>query len=217
MSIYDKNYKNTKIITDSTEVKIRLIELGTNHDIIVETVQEAFIARRNINKKYARPSAPGLRAFDHTVEGFREKNSLIKSEDWVKGDINNIATIISPKRKLKFAISSGDEYTGNSQRNSSTKYDKGEAFSAMVNKSNQLDFFSLTNVSLPEEPYKLYILLIHITNDKILVELSSPRHTYPKSKINDWQERLIIHVPLPGENNVDITPIEINPEVSNNL
>ena len=116
------------------EVTNALTELGLTNEILREAILTGEAARDNCTANDP-PSAPGFAAWARTVRALRE---ILLPNNWSKNDDNNLSTVVSPDGSFAIAVVTGDEGSGQAGAKPQTKYPKGPATIAVIDKINTI-------------------------------------------------------------------------------
>lgn len=163
--------------------------------------------------------APGFAGFTRTSRTVRYLREELIPQGWTTDDAGNQASVVSPDGTHAVIVTSGDEGTGDLDRQVKTKYPKGDVTDRRVAANLQLALFG--DEADPESPPErhTWVLLQHCAGDRVHAELSLPTGSDPTGRISTWRERIVLE-PLildqpvttgaaPGHNEeiaVDVTP-----------
>ena len=206
------------------EVKSRLAQLGLNAEIFIRAAQRGFVERAAASP-YDPTTAPGTDAWRYTVRDVRQRLDT-PGDDWRMDNPQNLPLIISDKRKLNIAVSSGNDFTGIQGcpvAEPKSKNPKGAMVKEAVKRNiDQIDLFPELQTEAVRKfretvGYPTWVFLIYITDEIIRAELSLPKSFDDStSQLDGWEERIIMTVPLPDDADAsdiaydsgdDITPI----------
>jgi len=186
-------------------------------ELLIESAQQGFVERLNAEPPFDPVTAPGTDAWRYPVRVLRKG---LLGLNWRLDDPRNLPLVISDERNISLAVSSGDEFTGiEGHRLPRTKNPKGILMAeAVTRNTRQLDFFP---ESIPEAvqkfdrtlKYPTWVFLLFITDDQIRAELSLPNSMDESDHIVGWAERILIVVPLPGEEIDADTDFDEGPEI----
>lgn len=190
-----------RVIVQASSVSHHLNKLGVPMDALVKAAQNGFIERA-----MAHPSDPvtaaGTDAWRYTVRSLRA--SLVDI-GWRVDDPQNLPIAINDHLRVNITVSSGDEATGNPQKEPKTKNPKGTLLEAAVDRNaHQRELFPETISEAKRQfentiEYPTWVLLIYITDEEIRAELSLPNSYGENSHLDGWACRLILEIPLPDE------------------
>jgi hypothetical protein len=176
----------TAIVRQSViEVRTALRELGLESDILREAILRGEVARDSCTANDP-PSAPGFDAWARTVRALRE---ILIPRGWSRNDDINLSTIVSPNGSFAITVATGDEGTGRVEADPKTKYPKGPATEAAVNR-NQLRLFAVDESTA--EMQLTWMLLRRRDGESVLSELSLPASMTEDGQVEEWLERIIL-------------------------
>lgn len=135
-------------------------------------------------------SAPNMTRWYRTVEFMHEQLMLLKL-DWKRSDPESLPYFSQADLNLGLIASSGDEFTGVSWGNPSTKNPKGSAFAKRVAENGQAALFPQQTSDGGEIDIKyLWILLYNERDGMVYIELSRPKSMAGR-QIDSWLDRII--------------------------
>ncbi|TCT37278.1 hypothetical protein [Martelella mediterranea] len=190
-------------------VKEKLQRLDIPLELLIAGAQAGFIERQNASRGDPVTKA-GTDAWSYPVRVVREG---LEARGWRLDDPKNLPLVISDERKINVTVSSGDEMTGveKPRRPPRSKNPKGVLLECAVERNiGQFDMFP---DELPENvmkfdktlEYPTWVFLLYITDDEIRAELSLPNSIDGSDHLDGWAERIVLHVPLPDEEQIDDT------------
>jgi hypothetical protein len=182
-----------KIYETPAAAASRLAEIG----VAMEALQRAIVdghAKRITTTSNDAPQMPGTYAWAQTLRTLRDE---LLPRVWRKSDPGNFSLTINDKRKINIVVESGDRFTRKAHACPRTKAVKGLYIEAAALRNRlETDMFpetvadELRRVAALLE-YETYILLIHITDDSYVAELSLP-DVVEGNQIVSWKERIFI-------------------------
>lgn len=169
---------STRILKQLFEVSNRLAELGWTREQIIEVVV-AMISARNDTTENDPSSAPGWMAWK---DGTRRLREIALPMGWQRDETNNVPSIISLERGLRFTVCNTDDGTGIEDRIPQNRTKKGPATDRWVaNNTGWLFSPSQTPQVTPiykgvKQPgtYSTYCLCVFHEGDDVRAELSCP-------------------------------------------
>jgi hypothetical protein len=185
----------TQIHVQPTEVEDRLSQLGLENERLAEIVKRGFVAFASCTPNDP-PLYPGFSAWATMVRGLRE---YLLPKGWERSDENNYSLVVNPAGTMAVAVATGDEGTGMSDAQPTTKSSKGPSTAEAVT-SNQLKLdlvFPAVQVAAPARPVAgeqrmTWILLVHRALGEVRCELSLPTSMGTDGRVDGWQERIIL-------------------------
>lgn len=195
---------------DVADVRSRLAELGLEETLIAEVVRRGYGVFISATANDP-PLFPGFAAWAQMVRALRE---YLLPQQWERSDENNYSLVINPSGTVAIAVATGDDATGTTNSNPTTKSSKGPSTVEAVT-SNQFQLsldFPPVPVPAPARPTDTedkrmtWILLVHRAMNEVRCELSLPSSMGPDGRISSWQERIIL-----GSIPVDPEALEITP------
>lgn len=180
-----------------------LVELGLDFDTIRDAVLTGEIARDSCTANDP-PSTPGYNAWSNTVRALREK---LIPRGWERNDDFQLSTVVNPTGTLAIAVVTGDDGTGRADAEPKTKYPKGPATGAAVNRNRFLPLFDEWRPPVVEESGKkkqaTWMLLRKRIKDAVLVELSLPASMTDEGQVKGWLTRIIFD-PITVEPTIEV-------------
>lgn len=124
---------------DVADVRSRLADLGLEETSIAEVVRRGYGVFISATANDP-PLFPGFAAWAQMVRALRE---YLLPQQWERSDENNYSLVINPAGTVAIAVATGDDATGTTNANPTTKSSKGPSTVEAVT-SNQfqlsLDF-----------------------------------------------------------------------------
>lgn len=197
----------TKIIEEIQNVHSRLAELGLEHAVLIEALRQANLYRARTTDHHPRLYRYQI-MYGETIAALRD---LLTPSGWEKLDDGNYELTVNPDRSIAIAVASGDEGTSSATRTPSNKSPKGRYTVNAVETNRQADMFAelLPTATVTEKNVATWVLLHHVTADKIFAELSRPNEIDNDGKIISWSERILLgEIPLDGDT-ITITPPQL--------
>jgi len=195
---------NAIVRSEIWDVVRRLDELGLKAGPIQDAVRRGHLATDSCTPNHP-PLMRGILGWGETVCALREHLAPI---GWEASDDNNFAIVVSPNGQIAIVVATGDEGTGITEANPSTRSIKGpHTEAAVVVNQLQLNLELFPPVAVQkkiDEQRATYVLLVHRAPNEVRCELSLPREIVD-GRISAWTERIILNsIPLDGE------PVEIS-------
>ncbi len=205
-------FVSTTVFRESFDVRRRLAELGLQEEWLLLAVQRGYSARVACTLNHP-PLYAGISAWAEAVRTLREQ---LLPNGFKRSDEGNLPFTINDEGTMAIAVATGDEYTGNSDVSPCTKNSRGPRTRNAV-EANQ---YSLNFGDSPVSPEALatirsretWILLMHTDTEgrELRCELSRPVNMNEESRVDGWDERIILSVtPLDGDE-ITITGDENN-------
>jgi hypothetical protein len=176
--------RETEVIDSLAALGLRL-EILRDAILAGETARDACTANDPIN-------APGFDAWAKAVRMLREQ--LIAS-GWTRAEEDGLPLIVSPSGSLAVAVATGDDGTGKPDHAPKTKYARGPATIAIVERNRtQADFWESDKeeVVVPSPTRQTWFLLRQRVNDTVFSELSLPAAIGTDGRVEEWIERIIL-------------------------
>lgn len=180
---------------ETEAVDRRLAQLGLEEARLAEIVKRGYVAFASCTPNDP-PLYPGFSAWATMVRGLRE----YLLPEWQRSDENNYSLVINPAGTVAIAVATGDDATGHTNAQPTTKSSKGPSTADAVT-SNQLQLdlgFPPVEVPPPagaathDEQRMTWILLVHRAQGEVRYELSLPTSMGPDGRVDGWQERIIL-------------------------
>lgn len=178
------------------EVKKALASLGLTDELLRVAITKGEVARDSCTDNDP-PNAPGFDAWARTVRALRE--TLIP-KGWKRNDDAMLSTVVSPDGTVAITVVTGDEGVGEADKIPHTKYPRGAATEAAVNR-NQKWLFPEMNKAQEEADEKkskqiTWMLLRRRSKDKdkesVFAELSLPASMTKGGEVTRWLTRIIL-------------------------
>mgnify|MGYP001239203235 CR=1 FL=1 len=183
----------SKIFETPAAAASRLMEIGVSMEALQRAIADGH-AKRIASSPNDAPHMPGTYAWAQTLCTLRDE---LLPLGWRKADPGNFSLTINDARKINIVVESGDRFTRKAHAAPKTKGLKGLYIEAVaLRNSLEMDMFpetvaeDLRRVAALLE-YQTYILLIHITHDSYVAELSLP-DIVEGNQIVSWKERIFI-------------------------
>jgi len=194
------------VVHQQAQAVDRLAELGLTQQLLHDAIRYGELARSTCTKNDP-PALSGILGWGRTTRGLREVTIPL---GWRASEAGQLSTAVHPSGGIAIAVATGDTGTGITTSTPRTKYPKGPATAAAVERNRlQLNIFALeANVEEPDEEHPVtWLLLLARTNSEIRCELSLPGHIGVDDRVEDWAERIIL-APLPIEPTPDLGKLE---------
>jgi hypothetical protein len=120
---------------------------------------------------------------------------------------------MSPDRKMAIAVSTGDENTGRPGEDVATKYTKGPATAAVINRNQLLLGPEFEQTEEDIEVQATWILLIRSERGVVSCELSLPEAVDANGNVQSWAHRFHFEVDLP-EAPLKLEPVANEPDIA---
>lgn len=202
-----------RVFSTPVERRKRLEELGIEEQTLVIAVQRG-VAEKTTALFYDPRTAGGYDLYRYATRHLREQQY---ARGWEIKDSNNIALVRDPINGTILIVCSGDTQTGMLIGDQpKTKRSKGDLF-LEISEVLQTDLFGQDiiqkrRIAAPET--KVWLLLHYHdgegANQVLRAELSRPFEA-EGGMITKWAERIILHVPLPGQLADDFTADDTGP------
>jgi hypothetical protein len=182
----------------------------------VLAVQQGYIERTNCAIPFDPPTAPGTDAWRYTLRSLRQQAD---ARGWTLSDPGNLSVITSEKLEVNIVVFSGDDATGLPHLTPKSKNPRGPMIKEAVRRNyGELSLFEevIEDAGPDIEEmvrFETWVLLTHITNEEIRAELSLPKSVDEHDRVDDWAERIIINVPLPGAESEDVPDADSDPDI----
>lgn len=199
--------KEITIYKEEPDVKTRLEELGLTIEELQEAAQANFLAQASCTANDA-PTAPGFLGWNASVRVLREFST---TKGWERQDTKNSPRLIHPDGKFSIMFATGDDATGVSILNPSTKSNKGATTRASIDSNAQeVSLFDAEMIPhvIPIRKHKgdgslghtTWVFLVYVRIDHssenprhtVRCELSLATNMNASGYINKWRERIII-------------------------
>jgi hypothetical protein len=188
-----------KIHDDPEGAKRRLRELGLDESVLLEAAQRGQAVRAGYTDFYP-TSFPGLAAWAETVAALREALCL---QGWHSLSESNFCLVASPDYSMAIAVATGDEATGDPEREPQTKSAKGKkTVQAVSSNIRQLSLFDALGIreltpscdTSSVSTRTTWLLLIHrdSENKELRCELSLPTGMDEDQRVDGWAERILL-------------------------
>jgi hypothetical protein len=170
----------------------RLADLGLTVDIVREAILMGELARSTCTRNDPPPLA-GILGWARTTRGLREATMPL---GWKRSEAGQLSTAVHPLGEIAIAVATGDEGTGLASALPRTKYPKGPATAAAVERNQlQLGLFEIENEPNDETlppGVVTWLLLISRSSDEVRCELSLPGRIGLDDRVEEWAERIIL-------------------------
>lgn len=179
------------IVHEEERAQARLTDLGLTYEIIYDAILAGELARSSCTANDP-PATAGILAWARTTRRFREGTAPL---GWRASEAGQLSTCVDPTGCNAVAVTTGDHNTGNPHVEPKTKYPKGPATAAAIERNKlQLGLFESPPAS--EEPQAsnvvTWLLLLARTDSEIRCEFSLPGHIGIDERIESWTERIIL-------------------------
>lgn len=205
------------VIYEGIAARNKLRDLNVPMELLIEAAQQGYVERLNAEPPFDPVTAPGTDAWRYPVRTLRKG---LVGLGWRLDNPRNLPLAISDEVRINVTVSSGDEITGiKGYRHPRSKNPKGVLIEeAITRNTRQIDMFP---EHLPEAVqkfeytlrYPTWVFLLFITDDEIRAELSRPNSMNESDYVDGWSERILISVPLPGEELSDETEFDEGPDI----
>ena len=192
------------IYVKADEVRDRLQCLDLDHETLINIVRRGQYAHAACTANDP-PLYPGFTAWAQMVRAARE---YLLPKGWTRSNENNYCVVINPSGDIAIAIATGDEGTGYSSANPTTRSSKGPRTVDVI-AVNQYQLTLPLNCPPTPEPAVhqdgdrlTWILLVHRGAGGVLAELSLPSSINDSGYIDDWRERIMLGA-LPADPSLD--------------
>jgi hypothetical protein len=172
----------------------RLGVVGLTIEIIREAVLAGELARSSCTRNDP-PALAGLLGWGRTTRGLRERTIPL---GWKRSEAAQLSTVVHPSGEVAIAVATGDEGTGIAAAAPRTKYPKGPATAAAVERNQlQLGLFEPDvdavegDEAVAQPGVVTWLLLIARIGKKMRFELSLPGRIGEDDRVEDWAERIL--------------------------
>jgi len=172
----------------------RLGAIGLTADIIRDAVMAGELARSSCTRNDP-PALAGLLGWGRTTRGLRERTIPL---GWKRSEAGQLSTVVHPSGGVAIAVATGDEGTGVAEGTPRTKYPKGPATAAAVERNQvQLGLFeqevdAVEDDEADAQPNVVtWLLLIARNGREVTFELSLPGRIGDDDRVEDWEERIL--------------------------
>lgn len=187
------------VIDDPIEVHQRLRALGITHEDILEIARAGFAGRNRCHDTSHPKIAAGFYQWAEMVNAAGVRKS---TDGWVRKDYKNVSTIERRDGKVAIGFARGDDGTGNSREDVSTKYPKGPGTLDVVRRNRLNLNLPLDESYIAENERRLntagkslatYLLLYARSGTEWRFELSLPNSINKRTGfVEEWQVRIIL-------------------------
>jgi hypothetical protein len=190
----------------------RLAELGLTPEVLDRALRGADAEARTYTPLDP-PNMAGMARYSRTVRLLREQ---LLPLGWWYDNPRNLARTVSPDRRVAIIAAYGDAATGYPDVVPSTRYEKGVATVAAVNRNFvqlalPIDFGDGLPAELDDTGTATWMLLYHVTDEEIRAELSLP-DSMVDGYIDTWLERIVLP-PVPMAESPRVERVAAEPEV----
>ena len=185
----------TKLKTKPYEIldSLRMLGRGLTVEVLEEAIKTGEIARDGSTKNDP-PSTPGYLAWSATVRALRD---LLIPVGWERNDDQNYSTIVSPAKDVAIAVATGNDGTGDPDKEANTKYPRGTATQARVDMNAYMfTLWEPTPDEVATENRLTWMLLKKRVGDTVHAELSLPATMTKDGFVETWDTRIFIG-PIP--------------------
>jgi hypothetical protein len=142
--------------------------------------------------------APGQVRHLHMV---RDLSEVLRPRGWVRRDDDNISRLVHIQRRTALVVTLGDSATGLPfyivNRLPRTKYAKGPAMQAAVERNGQLSFDGMSVPVEDREDFDLdgfvtWFLMVYVNKRQIRSEISCPNGVDARGFVTKWHDRLFL-------------------------
>jgi hypothetical protein len=180
-----------------------LAQFGVSEDELCDQVlTSAQNAARSYEGDLYPRMGPGQVRHLHLV---RNLSRLLIPRGYERHDDDNVSRLVHRDRGIAIAVTSGNSATGLPysivRRHPSTKYPKGAAVQAVVQRNGQLSFLGMGDDQ--DEPinlaaYVTWFLMVYVDKRSIRAEVSCPAGVSAKGYVSTWNDRLLVRT-LPND------------------
>ena len=168
----------------------RLRLLGLTVDIIRESIMAGELAWSSCTRNDP-PALGGLLRWGRTTRGLRERTI---PHGWKRSEAGQLSTVVHPAGDVAIAVATGDEGTGIAEAVPRTKYPKGPATAAAVERNQlQLGLFDAEIHPLGDDdaPESKVVTWLARSGREVRFELSLPGRIGDDDRVEDWAERIL--------------------------
>lgn len=186
------------IIHEKADSLARLAQLGLTYEIVRDAILAGELARNSCTANDP-PATPGILGWARTTRGLREGTIPL---GWRASEAGQLSTCVDPTGAIAIAVATGDQATGDRRGEPKTKYPRGPATAAAIERNKmQLGLFDTpAPPPVEEEQSKVvtWLLLLSRTPSQVHCEVSLPGHIGSDERIESWEERIIL-APVPTD------------------
>jgi hypothetical protein len=171
------------------DVKARLAELDLDEETMRAAASLGELARASCTENDP-SNLPGLLGWAKTVRALRD---LSAPRGWRRNVHGQLETMVNGEGTVAVAVITGDGGVGRRQATPRTKYPRGAATVAAVER-NQLCFPFVKPAPTAPPPTKLatWVLLVEVVEDEIRLEVSLPLELGDDGRVDEWNERILL-------------------------
>lgn len=180
------------------EADNKLNKLGTSRDLLLEVV-DAVVSARSESTDFDPSGTRGWRGWQMGTRRNREVHCGIDGDDWEKDETDQIASVVSKKRRIRLIVCNTDDGTCIEGRKPRNRSKKGAANERVVDET-QLSLRlvvepegTVVPMRLPQDEagFVTYYLCVYHEGDDVRAELSCATQT-SGGFFKDFRERIFI-------------------------
>jgi hypothetical protein len=201
-------------IVPPEDAPARLAELGLSVEALHESIRRGDSARRRVSGGRYPRTYQGVAMWAETLAELRRQ--LIKlRQGWKIGLSGNYETVYSAERNIGIAVVAANKYTGiDGTKDPKLTRKRGPKTKQRLDRNRilgQMELgleFSKDHVTLPpDEACTTWFLLVHPTEEKVMLELSEAESIGDDGLVSDWTERILVG---PVEASGAVAPISVD-------
>ncbi len=182
------------VYVDPSDITDRLGLMGLRESHLREAATQGYLFRTRLTAHHPRTFF-GSVMWGETVASLRDQ---LRPLGWEPTDKGNYELTSHPQHGLAIAVAAGDGATGLEHATPSNKCPKGANTVEAIKTNRQMDMFAeLLPKNLAESKgMETWVLLHHLSENELRLELSCPSEIGEDGKIKGWNERIILS-PIP--------------------
>lgn len=187
-----------RVVVEPLEVDQELFALGLKRSDCQEVLKAALWGRQSCTD-YDPPAFPGWSQYGIGTRAFRQIH--MEHYGWSKCNKNQFCRTIRPDGNVAVLVCSGDEGTGNPDKEPRSQNPKGPVSEAAID-SNRLQYELTLNdrrkVQAASDEPTLWFLLVNIRGGQVFGELSLPINLDKDRRAHEWERRIML-TPTDGD------------------
>ena len=186
------------IVYEKADALARLAQLGLTCGIVRDAILAGELARNSCTANDP-PATAGILGWARTTRGLREGTIPL---GWRASEAGQLSTCVDSTGAIAIAVATGDQGTGDRRAEPKTKYPRGPATAAAIERNKlQLGLFDTPApppVEQEQSKVVTWLLLLARTPTEVHCEVSLPGQIGVDERIESWAERIILS-PVPTE------------------
>lgn len=179
------------------EADKRLDNIGTSRDLMLDVV-DAMVSARAETTDFDPSGTRGWRGWQMGTRRNREAHCAIEGDDWEMDDAEQVASVVSKKRRIRLIVCNTDDGTCIEGKKPKNRSRKGAANERVIDETQLLLGFSEPvgkivplHAFTDENGFVTYYLCVYHEGDDVRAELSSATQT-SGGYFTDFRERIFI-------------------------